>query len=257
MPDPYRADFGNTAEDYATHRAGFPDRFFDEIMKRGIGGAVLDLGTGTGTLARGLAARGARVTGIDIAPAILAQARGLAAAQGLEITFSEGSAEDTGRPDDAFDAVTAGQCWHWFDGAAACEEIARVLRPGGFVCICHFDWLPLPGSVVAATEALILHHSPDWPFANGTGLYPAWLPVLSDGGFVEIETFSFDHAQTYSHDAWRGRIRASAPIGGSLDAAGVAAFESAHAAMLARDFPQDPLTVPHRCWAAIARYPGE
>jgi ubiquinone/menaquinone biosynthesis C-methylase UbiE len=60
-----RADFGKTAIDYGRHRAGFPDEFFDRLAKSGIirtGMRALDLGTGTGTVARGLALRGARLS---------------------------------------------------------------------------------------------------------------------------------------------------------------------------------------------------
>src|SRR6185369_12195068 len=67
----FTADFGKTAEDYARHRAGYPDWLFERLMRRGLvrpGMQALDLATGTGYLARGLAQRGLVVTGLDIAP---------------------------------------------------------------------------------------------------------------------------------------------------------------------------------------------
>lgn len=254
MTDRYSADFGRTSKDYAEFRAGFPTGTFERLARYGIGVAgqvMLDVGTGTGTLARGFAARGAVVTGVDIAPDMLAAAREIAASEGLSCDFREASALATGLPSGSVDVVTAGQCWHWFDGPEAFAEMRRVLRPRGSLVICHFDWLPLRGNVVAATEELICAHSPDWPMGGGTGIYPKWVTGMAENGFVGIETFSFDIVQPYSHEAWRGRIRASAGVGGSLSEEDVAAFDAAFAELLARDFPDDPLLVPHRCWAAI------
>jgi 2-polyprenyl-3-methyl-5-hydroxy-6-metoxy-1,4-benzoquinol methylase len=75
-----RVDFGRTAPDYARHRAGFPEAFFERLLEARIvrpGLRLLDLGTGTGTLARGFAKRGLEVTGLDIAPALLETAEEL------------------------------------------------------------------------------------------------------------------------------------------------------------------------------------
>ncbi len=246
-------DFGRTATDYATHRAGFPPAFFDVLAERGWAGpgqTAVDLGCGTGTVARELAARGLQVTGIDPAQPLLDEARRLDHAAGVEVTYKTGTAEATGLPAADADLVTAGQCWHWFDRPAAAAEVARLLRPGGRIVIAHFDWLPLPGNVVAATEALILHCNPGWAGAGGTGLYPAWLTDLASAGFTALETASFDVLQPYTHAAWRGRIRASAGVAASLDAEATARFDADLAALLARDFPDDPLEVPHRVWAA-------
>ncbi len=251
-----KVDFGKTAEDYATHRAGFPPALFERLAARGIGlpgQRILDLGTGTGSLARGFALRGAAVTGVDPAEPLLEQARQLDAAAGVTLDYRVGRAEATGLADAGFDVVAAGQCWHWFERAAAAGEAWRLLVPGGRLLIAHFDWIPLPGNVVAATEALIERHNPDWRFGGGTGLYPAWLGDAA--GFVDIETFSFDLAVAYSHEAWRGRIRASAGVGGSLTPEAVAAFDREHAALLAAEFPDDPLQVPHRVFALTARAP--
>ena len=58
-------DFGKTAADYGAHRAGFPDALYDRLAAFGVGESgqrLLDLGTGTGTLGRGFARAGCRVT---------------------------------------------------------------------------------------------------------------------------------------------------------------------------------------------------
>ncbi len=156
-------DFGKTARDYAAHRAGFPKELFDRLAAMGIGRSgqrLLDLGTGTGTLARGFARRGASVVGIDPSEPMLVEARRMARDEGVQVDYRVGRAEDIDAPDGAFDVVTAGQCWHWFDRPAAAAECMRVLVPGGALAICYFDWLPMPGNVVAATEALILRAQP-------------------------------------------------------------------------------------------------
>jgi len=251
-------DFGPTAADYARFRAGFPAELFERFAGMDIGlegQRILDLGTGTGALARGFAARGAAVTAIDISDDMLAAARDLAAREGLTIETRRAGAEATGLPDNAVDVVTAGQCWHWFDRPAAAREARRVLLPGGRLAICHFDWIPLPGNVVAASERLIERHNPAWTLGGGTGLYPDWPGDVAGAGFGGIETFSFDSAVPYTHTAWRGRIRASAGVGGSLPAAAVARFDAEHAEMLAEHFPGDPLGVPHRAFALVATAP--
>jgi len=253
-----QVDFGRTAADYVRYRAGFPALLFDELAARDVAPAglrVLDLGTGTGTLARGFAARGAQVVALDPAEALLAEGKALAEAAGLDISFRRGRAEATGLADAAFDLVSAGQCWHWFDRGAAAGEARRLLKPGGRLLICHFDWIPLNGNVVAATEALIEAHNPAWRWGGGSGVYPRWLRDAAEAGFAGIETFSRDLVVPYAHEAWRGRIRASAGIGGCLSAAAVSRFDDDLAALLARDFPGAPLDVPHRLWALLARTP--
>ncbi|MEX1306447.1 MAG: class I SAM-dependent methyltransferase [Rhodovibrionaceae bacterium] len=251
-------DFGKTAQDYTRHRAGFPDSLFERLAARGIGAPgqrLLDLGCGTGSLALGFAARGAQVTGIDRAPEMVEAARQRAEQAGLEVSFRVAPAEQTELPAKIFDAVTAGQCWHWFDRPRAGAELRRLLAPGGRVAICHFDWLPLAENAVAATEQLIQMHNPFWTLSGGTGVYPEWLTDLSAAGFREIESFSYDCEIAYSHADWRGRIRASAGIGGSLGETDVAAFDAALEALLKRRFPEDPLKLPHRVFTALGQAP--
>ena len=251
-------DFGKTASDYGTHRAGFPAALFDRLAKFGIGVAgqrLLDLGTGTGSLGRGFARAGCQVTGLDPSDALIDEARRLDREAGVATNYVTAHAEDTGFADAAFDVVTAGQCWHWFERPRAAAEIRRLLVPGGALLIAHFDWIPLPGNVAEATERLIEQHNPDWRFGGGTGMPAGWLADVAVAGFREIETFSFDENTPYSHSAWRGRIRASAGIGASLAPDAVMRFDSELAELLAESFPEDPLAVLHRCFALICRAP--
>lgn len=253
-------DFGKTAEDYSKHRAGFPAAFFDRLATLGLGRPgqrLLDVGTGTGTLARGFAQRGCQVTGLDPSESMMAQAKQLDHEAGVAVNYIVGEAEETHLPAHSFDIVTAGQCWHWFDRPRAAQEVRRLLVPGGRLVIAHFDWIPLPGNMVEATERLIQKHNPAWAFGGGTGLYPAWLGDVATAGFVDIETFSFDLPAIYTHEAWRGRIRASAGVAAVLPPQQVAQFDTELAHLLSERFPANPLSVPHRVFAVICRTPAE
>lgn len=249
-------DFGKAAADYGTFRAGFPDTLFERLREFGVGLAgqtVVDLGTGTGTLARGFALRGCTAIGLDPDARMLAQARVLDQRAGAAVTYVQATAEATGLSPGTADSVTAGQCWHWFDRSRAIEEAKRILKPGGKLVIAHFDWLPIDGNIVEATETLIRQYNPAWHLHGGMGLYPQWLPGLSVAGMRDLETFSYDLEVPYTPEAWRGRIRASAGVV-SLDAESAASFDEQHARMLMERFPASALRVPHRIFAIIAAH---
>ena len=90
---------------------------------------------------------------------------------------------------------------------------------------------------------------------GGTGLYPAWLTDVAVAGFEYIQTFSFDLTVRYSHEDWRGRIRASAGIAASLSPEQVAQFDAELAKLLTEQFPGDPMSIPHRVFAVICQKP--
>jgi ubiquinone/menaquinone biosynthesis C-methylase UbiE len=169
----------------------------------------------------------------------------------VNIRYVEAKAEITGLDSAAADLVTAGQCWHWFDQPRAIAEVIRLLKSGGKLVIANFDWLPLAGNVVEATEELIMQYNPDWQFGGGLGIYPQYLPVLSEAGIQNIQTFSYDMDEPYAPEAWRGRIRASAGIA-ALDADSAREFDANLADLLAAPFPSSVLAVPHRVFAIVA-----
>lgn len=260
-------NFGLTADDYAKYRAGFPEEFFERVFRDGIvkiGDALVDLGTGTGTLARGFAARGCNVIGVDVSAQLLEQAKDLCMNESVEVEFRFAKAEETGLFDASFDVISAGQCWHWFDRPAAALEAMRLLKKDGRILLAHFDWIPLDGNVVDATEKLIQKYNPDWyaRFGNKTGVYPDWFRDLGEAGFEDIQSFTFDLDVPYTAEAWRGRIRASSGVGASLPDEQVAKFDL-ELKLLLNGFEQvevkseagmdSMLGIPHRVFVIHAR----
>lgn len=209
---------------------------------------ALDLGTGTGTLAFGFARRGLEATGLDIAVELLDVAKSIVTDQGLDARFVVGRAEETGLDAAGFDLVSAGQCWWWFESDAAINEAKRILAPGGRLLICNFSYLPLPGNVAGRTEELVLQHNPGWPKAGWRGVHPEQVRALDEGGFTQVESFSYTVTVPFSHKAWRGRIRTCNGVGSALSNEEVEVFDSDLAALLAGEFPGE-LQVPHRIFA--------
>jgi len=253
-------DFGRAAGDYAAHRQGFPPDFFERLqalVPLGPGVRALDLGTGTGLFGRALAQRGCTVEGLDPSAALLAEAARLDAAAGVDIAYHRARAEETGLPDGAFDLLTAATCWHWFDRRAAAREARRLLKPDGRLVIAHLDWHSAPGNVIRVTldaiERCVPRREGDAAAGWNTFLFPHWTTDLARAGFPKLEAFAYTTSLAYSHEAWRGRVRASARIGASLDAAGVAAFDADLAAALAAHFPEETLAVDHRIFCLVAR----
>jgi ubiquinone/menaquinone biosynthesis C-methylase UbiE len=127
-------DFGHSIGSPAERAAW--DRILDLVIPEGDPLDALDAGCGTGFLCLELAARGHRVSGIDFAPAMLAEARRKAAAQHLPVRFEEGDAEQLPFPPRSFDLVISRHVlWTLPHPEAAIDEWIRVMRPGGRLAI--------------------------------------------------------------------------------------------------------------------------
>ena len=97
------------------------------------GKTALDVGCGAGLLAEPLARLGARVTGIDATPEVIAVAREHAAAAGLDIDYRAGDVQEL---DGRFDLVTSLEVIeHVADPAAFLKALAARLAPGGLMIL--------------------------------------------------------------------------------------------------------------------------
>ena len=175
-------DFGVIAKSTAGSGEAFVHRLGVIVGKR-----ALDVACGTGNLAIPLARAGAVVTGVDIAPNLLEQARARARAEGLAAHFDEGDAEALPYEDACFDIVVT-----MFGAMFAprpelvASEFARVLKPGGRLAMANWN----PEGFTGAMFKVGSRHVPP-----PAGLAP---PVLWGKEDVVRERLSpyFDHIET-------------------------------------------------------------
>ena len=105
------------------------------------GQKVLDVACGNGNTALAAARRFGEVVGVDYVAALLEEGRERARAEGWQVDFQEGDAEDLPFPDESFDVVlsTIGAMFAP-DQEKVASELLRVLRPGGKLGMAN--WTP-------------------------------------------------------------------------------------------------------------------
>jgi ubiquinone/menaquinone biosynthesis C-methylase UbiE len=174
---PLAEQFGSVAEVYERGRPEYAPAVVGALAAElGLapGARVLDLAAGTGKLTRALLAGGLDVVAVEPQGELRAL---LAGSVGPERAL-EGVAEAIPLPDDAVDAVTVADGFHWFDRAAALVEIRRVLRPrGGLVLLTMIpdwagaDWAHELGELMRELR-------PEHPHFDG----PPWQQYLAEDG---------------------------------------------------------------------------
>ena len=120
------ASFGAAAQVYERSRPPYPDQALDWLLPSNAQ-SVLDLGAGTGQVARQLQRRGLSVVAVEPSLGM----RNELVRVLPDVPALSGSAEEIPLPDSSVDAVLVAQAWHWVDVAKAVPEVARVLKPGG------------------------------------------------------------------------------------------------------------------------------
>ena len=204
-PEPTRR-FSDRAEDYARYRPDYPAAAVTAILA-GLAPptelTIADIGAGTGILSRQLAERGARIVAVEPNASMRE-----AATPHARITWQDGTAEATGLPFAAHDAVTVAQAFHWFHPTIALPEFHRALRPGGRLAV------------------LWNHRSRDDAFTNGyrraleaiDGEAPAERStfdpetVAKTGCFRNLRSLRFEHRQALRLEDLLGRALSTSTV---------------------------------------------
>jgi SAM-dependent methyltransferase len=217
VPEPHRhrqvaESFGADPQRYDRARPRYPEPMVDRIVVASPGRDVLDVGCGTGIVARQFQAAGCRVLGVDVDERMAEFARGTGVE--VEVATFEGW-DPAGR---TFDAVVAGQTWHWIDPVAGAAKAASVLRPGGQLAVFWNVFQPST-DVAQAFSAVYDRVLPDLPVkpwatpavdAYSVMFAKAAEGMRAAGAFGEPEQWRFEWQRSYTRDEWLDAV----PTGG-------------------------------------------
>jgi SAM-dependent methyltransferase len=201
---PVAESFGSDPERYDRARPRYPEAMVQRIVGSSPGHDVLDVGCGTGIAARQFRAAGCRVLGVepDARMADLARRSGV----GVEVATFE-AWDPAGRK---FDAIVAGQAWHWIDAVSGAAKAARGLRPGGRLAA-FWNAGQLPPELAGASAAVYRRVAPDSPFDLGAmpalDGYSVLFSRAADGirevgRFSDPEQWRFDWEWSYTREEW-------------------------------------------------------
>lgn len=233
--------FEALVDDYDAARPGYPAALFEALPPLA-GARLLELGAGTGKQTPGLLDRGAQVFSTDRGPQMLARLR----AHHPEVPVAVARAEQLPFADASFDGVCGAQMWHWVDAPVAAREVARVLRPGG--------WLAVWWNDVAADGEPWYEAQQARLEAAGTGYRRSYREAAYDlplrGVFASVDLWTGTWRRTLEWPQYERWLRSKSYVAALPDEAG---FLAAERASLAAAFPAGVIEEPFRIRLLTAR----
>jgi SAM-dependent methyltransferase len=200
--------FGSDAGRYDRARPNYPGEMVSRIVATSPGRDVLDVGCGSGIVARQFRTAGCRVLGVDV------DARMAEFARRTGLAVEVATFETWNRDERAFDAIVSGQAWHWVDQILGAAKAAEALRPDGRLAVFWNVAQPPPGVAEAFSE-VYRQVLPNSPFSDGVlpGLdgYSEYFSkaatgMRETGAFGDPEQWHFDWEQSITRDVWLDRV---------------------------------------------------
>jgi SAM-dependent methyltransferase len=141
------------------YRAPYPEPVFEILRRLSVPPrVVLDVGAGTGAVARRLLSFAARVEAVEPSEAMLAEGRGLPGGDDPRIRWIRGTAESAPL-DPPYGLITCGQSLHWMDHEVVMPRFAAALAAGGVLAALDRDEEYAP-AWRAQLVAIIRRYSP-------------------------------------------------------------------------------------------------
>lgn len=207
--------FTGTAASYAAFRPPYPRALLDLLADAGPGhGRLVDLGCGTGELARPLARVFSEVIAVDPELDMIEVGAARAGDDGLDtIRWVLGSAETVDLPAGPVDLITVGSAFHWMDRPLVLRRASRCLSPGGAFAVAggNSPWTgsePWQQVIVSVLAELA---GPSRRAGDGVFRQPAERHevVMASHGFSDVVQHEFRMPYEWSLDGILGYLRST------------------------------------------------
>ncbi len=206
MSSDFKDLFSERPDAYARYRPTYPAAMFAWIAEHAPSrGLALDVATGNGQAALGLAEHFERVIGLDPSEAQLGSARAHP-----RVAYRVSRAEQLAADDASAAALVVAQALHWFDHAAFFREVRRVLAPGGLFAVSCYQI----STITPELDAVVMDL-----YEAQLGAY--WEPERKlvetgyrtiDFPFPELDVPAFDMHTTWSLDDLIGYLGTWSPL---------------------------------------------
>jgi SAM-dependent methyltransferase len=156
--------FSSRVENYIRYRPSYPAHVLELLSVKcalAATSTVADIGSGTGILTELLLETGAEVFAVEPNREMRAAAERLLSDYGRFRSIT-GTAEATTLPGASVDLITASQAFHWFDVQKSRVELARILKPGGWVALIWNERPVEAGAFLDDYEALLRRHAAEY-----------------------------------------------------------------------------------------------
>ena len=202
--------FSDRVDDYVKYRPHYSPEVVAALREAcglKVEHLIVDVGCGTGLLAKIFLENGNRVIGVE--PNANMRDAGeqyLAAFEGF--TMRDGSAEATSLPDRYAAFVIAGQAFHWFKPAATRREFARIVKPDGWVVLIWHDRDMESTPFLRGYEAFLQQYSTDYSTVahNKVANYSALEQFYSPN---RMHVLVQQTQQRFDYEGLRGRLLSS------------------------------------------------